>query len=374
MYSGPVIDCDIHHARNDDDELTAYLSTGWREYVTGRGRAGNVPLTVQDGFPNPHGFMRADTYPENGAEPGGDYATMRSQLLDASDVRRAILTFGDDSHVAGHHNPYFAAELARAINDWSIDRWLSQDERVYSSILVASQLPDMAAAEVRRHKANPRMLQVMLVDNPFNRPFGHPVFHPIYEAAQETGRPVAIHGGAGSWANPPSTGGGSVGTYLETHVLWPQAIQTHLVSFIANGVFEKFPELRLVLIEGGSAWIPSLLWRFDTEYKGLRREVPWLKKLPSEYFSKHVWVTTQPLEIAPRKEDVVALLRSMGLEDRLVYSSDYPHWDADEIDYLSSRLPAEWHERIFFDNACALYGWTRDEVAAPQPGDVARAE
>src|SRR5439155_26445933 len=54
----------------------------------------------------------------------------------------------------------------------------------------------------------------------------HPVFHPIYGAAEETGRPVAIHGGAGGWANPPSTGGGSVSTYFETHVLWPQAIQT----------------------------------------------------------------------------------------------------------------------------------------------------
>jgi predicted TIM-barrel fold metal-dependent hydrolase len=52
----------------------------------------------------------------------------------------------------------------------------------------------------------------------------------------------------------------------------------------------------------------------------------------------------------------------MHLEDHLVYSSDYPHWDADEIDYLSSRLPADWHRRVFFDNARALYGWTEEEL------------
>ena len=365
MYSGPVIDCDVHHARNNDAELIEFLSRGWREYVTDRGRAGNVPLAVQDGFPNPHGFMRANTYPEGGGEPGADYPTMRAQLLDASDVRRAILTFGDDSHLAGHHNPYFANEIARACNDWSIERWLSRDPRLLSSIMVGSQLPDLAATEIHRHAANPRMVQVMLVDNPFGYGFGHPIFHPIYAAAEETNRPVAIHGGAGGWANPPSTGGGSVNTYFETHTLWPQAIQTHVVSFIAHGVFEKYPKLRLVLIEGGSAWIPSLLWRFDTEFKGLRREVPWLKRLPSEYFAEHVWVSSQPLEISPKREQVVELLRSMNLEDKLCYASDYPHWDADEIDYLSSRLPAEWHRRIFFENACRLYGWNAEELGRP---------
>jgi uncharacterized protein len=55
----------------------------------------------------------------------------------------------------------------------------------------------------------------------------------------------------------------------------------------------------------------------------------------------------------------------MQLEDKLVYSSDYPHWDADEVDYLSTRLPADWHRRIFFDNACRLYGWKAEELAKP---------
>jgi len=88
--------------------------------------------------------------------------------------------------------------------------------------------------------------------------------------------------------------------------------------------------------------------------------------MPSEYFARHVWVTTQPLEISPQKENVVDLLRSMSLEDRLVYSSDYPHWDADEIDYLSTRLPSDWHRRIFLDNACRLYGWSADELELPE--------
>lgn len=365
MYQGPVIDCDVHHARATDEELLEYLSAGWREYISDRGPAGIMPLTVQDGLPNPHGFMRADTYPPTGGPAGSDFATMRRQLLDRADVRRAILTFGDDSHVGGHHNPYFATELARALNDWSVDRWLSADSRLASSILVASQLPDQAAAEIRRHANNPRMVQVMLVDNPYNYPFGHPVFHPIYQAAEETGRPIAIHGGAGGWANPASTGGGNVNLYFEAHTLWPQVVMTHLVSFISHGVFDKFPRLKLLLIEAGSAWLPSLLWRFDSEYKGLRREVPWLKRLPSEYVAEHLWLTTQPLEVSPKREQITQMLSWFDGDRKLVYSSDYPHWDADEIHYVASRLPESWHRRVFFENALEFYGWTEADLPAP---------
>ena len=66
---------------------------------------------------------------------------MDAQLLDANDVRRAILTFGDDSHVSGHHNPYFATELARALNDWTVDRWLCR-RRLRLVDPRCGQLPD----------------------------------------------------------------------------------------------------------------------------------------------------------------------------------------------------------------------------------------
>jgi predicted TIM-barrel fold metal-dependent hydrolase len=308
--------------------------------------------------------MRRETYPPHG-EAGSDLTLMDEQLLTPTHAIRAVLTYGDDIHVSGMHNPYFATALARALNDWTLDRWLGADKRLVGSIIVACQLPEEAAKEVRRWSGEPRMVQVLLADNPSKHPFGHPLFHPIYEAAAETGRPIAIHAGANDWANPPSTGGGSASTYIEAHTLWPQAVMTHLVSFVAHGVFEKYPGLRLLLIEAGSAWLAPLLWRFDAEYRGLRREVPWLRHLPSESFLRHVWVTTQPLELSPRREQVIELLSSIGAQDKLVYSSDYPHWDADDLDYLRARLPREWHTKVLRENAMHLYGWSEADVPAP---------
>jgi predicted TIM-barrel fold metal-dependent hydrolase len=359
-----VIDCDVHHGRHDDGELLEHLPASWRDYINGPRPGHTVPLTVSDGYPNPHGFMRKETYPESGGEAGSDLRLMDEQLLTPTGTARAILTYGDDIHVSGLHNPYFAAVLAHALNDWTIDRWLTQDERLAGSIIVACQLPEEAAKEVRRMAGHPGMVQVLLADNPSKHPFGHPIFHPIYAAAAEAGLPVAIHAGANDWANPPSTGGGTASTYIEAHTLWPQAAMTHLVSFIAHGVFELFPQLKLVLLESGAAWIPPLLWRYDAEYRGLHREIPWCRRLPSEYFTEHVWVSTQPLEISPRREHLIELLASVGAQDKLVYSSDYPHWDADEITYLQTRLPTEWHDRVFRDNARALYGWSAAELPA----------
>jgi predicted TIM-barrel fold metal-dependent hydrolase len=97
----------------------------------------------------------------------------------------------------------------------------------------------------------------------------------------------------------------------------------------------------------------------------LRREVPWLKRLPSEYVSEHVWLTTQPLETSPKRDQVIQLLSWIGGDRKLVYSSDYPHWDADELSHVASRLPEAWHRRVFFENALEFYGWTAADLPAP---------
>ena len=56
--------------------------------------------------------------------------------------------------------------------------------------------------------------------------------------------------------------------------------EAQLTSLIAEGAFERFPELRVVLLESGFGWLPPLLWRLDKEWKGLRREIPWVKHAP----------------------------------------------------------------------------------------------
>ena len=86
------------------------------------------------------------------------------------------------------------------------------------------------------------------------------------------------------------------------------------------------------------------------------RKVPWLKKLPSEYVRDHVWLTTQPLEISPKREQVAELLGWVNGADRLCYSSDYPHWDFDDPNLAFRFQMTEDEKRMLFrDNALDVY-------------------
>jgi hypothetical protein len=114
---------------------------------------------------NPHGFNREDAYPDSGRLPGCDVETLKTALLDEYDIERAILTHQDGLFIDRKRNPYFAAEIVRAANDWTIDQWLPRDPRFYGSILVSNQIPELAAQEIRRLGNHPRMVQVLMASS-----------------------------------------------------------------------------------------------------------------------------------------------------------------------------------------------------------------
>src|SRR5690606_23857063 len=117
------------------------------------------------------------------------------------------------------------------------------------------------------------------------------------------------------------------------------------------GVFEKFPKLKFVFVEYGVAGIVPLLWRIDKNWKTLREEVPWLKEKPSEYIKRNVRLGTQPIEEPYRPKDLLEIIQMGGVEDMLLYCSDYPHWDGNKADRVFSNFPKELKNKIFYKNA-----------------------
>jgi uncharacterized protein len=345
-----VIDCDIHPALKSPKALHPYLSERWRRHrdtIGDRGFAGSYYPRA-----NPNA-ARTDAWPANGLPPGSDLDFMRYQLLDEWDMDFGVLQplLG----AAQQLNQDYAAALASAINDWLLAEWLEPEPRLRASLVVANETPEHAVSEIRRHGSNPGFLQVMLSIRT-SEPLGRRKYWPMYEAAVEAGLPIGIHFG-GQGGNP-ITGAGWPSMYLEDHAGMSTAFQAQVISLICEGVFERFPGLKIVLIEGGFAWVPPLSWRLDSAWRKLGFEVPHLTRKPSEYFAEHFWLTSQPMEEPPIASQFVEMLsHAPWLQDRLMFSTDYPHWDFDAPNEAlpKTRLPEGFAPKLMSENARALY-------------------
>jgi predicted TIM-barrel fold metal-dependent hydrolase len=129
-----------------------------------------------------------------------------------------------------------------------------------------------------------------------------------------------------------------------------------LNSLMSEGVFAKFPDLNFVFIECGFTWVPMMMWRMDKNWKGLRQQVPWLDKPPSEYIIENTYYTTQPIAEPERPEYLAQTLEMMHAEETLMFSTDYPHWDNDDPRYAMPSMPEPMNSRVMYENAQELYG------------------
>jgi predicted TIM-barrel fold metal-dependent hydrolase len=350
-----MIDCDVHQNYKDIKELRDWIDPAFRQYVDEAGFSGFKLPTYP--WNHPSGFYRNDAFPTSGGLPGTDYEKMREQLLDPYDNEYAILNGEDILLVSAMAHPQLAAALATAYNRWLIDVWLARDDRFKGSIVVATQDTDRAARDIREFGSHDDVVQVLLPGGA-RAAYGNKQYLPIFDAAVEMGLTVGIHpSGEGMGMNEPATATGNPTYYAEWHTLLSTVAMSHLVSLVTHAVFERLPGLRVVLLEAGVAWLPSLLWRLDDNWKELRAEVPWVKRLPSETVREQVRIGTQPLEQPANLRKLHQVLESFdGLADMLMFASDYPHWDFDNPPQLMRRFPKEWRKRIHGENARQVYG------------------
>jgi uncharacterized protein len=342
-----LIDTDIHETIDNVKELFGYLDAQWQDFMRTHRFKG---LSSPSPYTNPvvGGPQRQDWVQPDG-KVGTDLDFMRSKLFEEELVTTGILNgFFQVSFQQGHFE--LAAALASAYNDWQIQHWLDPEPRLLGSVHVVAQDPRQAAHEIDRVAEHPQVVQVFL-PTATDRQYGDPYYWPIYEAAVRNGLVLTLHHGGST-----TTNFGYPRYYIEWHTLAaPQGAFNQLLSLICNGVFDKFPELKLVLLETGVAWVPWFMWRLDQQYKELRAEVPWVKRLPSEHMKDNVRIATQPM--ADMKADHFKKLVEMSDSDRMfVFATDYPHYDADSVDQvLTGALPEDLHRKIRYENALETY-------------------
>lgn len=339
-----IVDADVHPFVLPG-EIRARLPARWRSKFDKYGIRPPVPGVAYPRLRN--GGYRRDAWPDT--FPGNDPGLMREQLLDRYDMAAAVL-IPLHAHSFGAEQTEFSEALSVALNDWLAETFLDRDERYVGSISVPFETPVLAAREIRERARDTRFQQILAPANT-ELPMSSSHYWPLFEAACETGLPLGVH--SGGVASYRLTGAPTY--YLEEHVEFSGEMQSVAMSLILGGVFERFPSLQVVLVEGGVAWAGPLQWSMDEVYRTWHRDLPALQKLPSAYFREHFWLTTQPIEEPADTGDLVTAIEQAGIADRLLFASDYPHWDFDSPEHALKGLPKALREAVFHENAAKIY-------------------
>jgi predicted TIM-barrel fold metal-dependent hydrolase len=371
--SFPIIDTDVHHGYRDKSDLYPYLSKTYRERLEDYGFGSGVSYNNNGGL---RGY-RADALKSGETLPGGggvsatDVELLQTQLLDDCGIDIAILTGGQAYGTSAMMDVEYANAICRAFNDYTLEHWVAKDSRLRHTLAVNTQDPIAAAEEIARLGDDPNVVGIMIPCGA-TKPYGHKFYHPIWEACEQYRLAIAMHFGAeGSGINPPPTSAGYPTNYIEGRMARPNFYSVHVASFIFEGVFEKFPALRVAMVEAGFAWVPPLMWRMDLDWKGLRYQTPWVQKLPSEYLREHIRFASQPMEEPHDPRALQQIIEWMDGKQTLMFATDYPHWDWDDPAMSFTGLPDDLRRRIFSGNAAETFGLTIDTVqAADESGSL----
>jgi uncharacterized protein len=352
----PVIDCDVHNEfRNLKEDVLPFLDHEWQHYITNKG-FGGLSLRPYAAW---QGQDRYDTVQKDGTRTGAHYEVVRDQHLDVWNIEYAVLT-GPVPGLAVNYLPQheWATALSKAMNDYAIVNWFERDERIKGSIVVAAQAPKTAAREIDRCGEHPDVVQVVLpTRSPGGVPWCDEKYDPVWEACVRNDLVVGFHLTAAAGDVAPPTTAGWPRSYAESHVGVSIAPQSELIGLICRGTFQKHPGLRMVWIENGFGWFPSLMWRLDRHWKELRAELPWLQRKPSEYVRDAVRFTTQPMEEPAKPEHLPQLIDMMGSDEYLLFSSDFPHWNFDSPESVlpEKLIGRELQAKILAGNARDFY-------------------
>jgi predicted TIM-barrel fold metal-dependent hydrolase len=288
-----------------------------------------------------------------GEEPAGPQDQLAAMDQDRIDIMVLYPTFG--LGIGKVHEPDFATAVTRAYNDWLHNFCQTNPARLKFVALLAPQDPAAASGELHRALTELGAVGVVLPTMlPQSPDWGHSSYDPIYAAAERLDAGIAFH----STTSGDSLGAQRTRKFLTAHSLdHPVEQMIALCSTVIGGVFERFPTLRIAYLESGVGWVPYMMDRLDEEVeKRGADEAAYLTKRPSEYITGGRIFFGVECEEKTIPDGV-----RWGLEETLLYASDYPHWDHDWPHTVSSvqkrdDLAESVKRKMLHDNAVRFYG------------------
>lgn len=302
--------------------------------------------------------------PGGGTSRPGDKFDLRAGMTDPAERLKDMDLEGIDVTVnfpggAGEEwamlDRDFAVALCRTMNNAKAEFCRHAPHRLKAIAKLPMIDPPAAAAELRRAITELGLVGMVTPQQIREKNLSDPSFDVVWAEAERLNATVCVHGG-GQAPDQHPIGVDRYKTRLEVHALThPIGNMLALMSMVIGGVFHRFPKLRVGFMESGCGWLPFWLERLDEHYELMPEQAPGIDRKPSEYvLDGNCYISCEPDEHMLRQ--VIDLIG----DARIVYASDYYHWDCsfpDTVKLIAERndISDASKKRILGDNATVLY-------------------
>ncbi|MEE9324706.1 MAG: amidohydrolase family protein [Dehalococcoidia bacterium] len=251
-------------------------------------------------------------------------------------------------------DPKLAAAYCRVYNDWLVDFCKPYPDRLVPVAHISVMDVEEGVKEIKR-AAKLGMKGVYLFSHPANgTPYGNRYYDSLWAEAQELVMPIGIHvsNTPKFWGHHLYSGGFAAGLWF-FNMMYHGDCLLAFTSFFEEAVFERFPSLKVGVVEVGCGWIAHWLEFMDAKYKMVGFDTE-MKHLPSEYFERQCFISGETDERA-----FAAMAQLVGAQ-KLSWGSDYPHVEghADPLKELKETigsLSQADQRKIVGENALKLY-------------------
>ncbi len=263
-------------------------------------------------------------------------------------------------------DPALSAAYCRAYNRWLVDFCKPHPDRLFPIAHITVRDVSEGVKELER-AAKDGMRGAFICPAPMNGiRYSHEYYDPFWATAQDLDMPITFHvvlnpdyPGRNSY---PEDESGLGPVFFNNVMTFPDP----LISFtcmMGDGTFEKFPRLKLSMVEIGCTWVLHWLDMMDFKTGRFSFDMP-LTMAPSDYFRRQVWVSAEPIEKG------LGMVAQMVGTDRFTWGSDWPHPEGhtDPLNKVKANiasLPEADQNKILGENALAMYGLS---VPAPAVG------
>jgi predicted TIM-barrel fold metal-dependent hydrolase len=309
-----------------------------------------LPAKIQEKMPKFHG--------RNKRPDGGYNPTIRLTDMDADHITAEVL-YPDTGLNLFRGEADVQEATFRLYNDWLADYCKTSPKRLFGIPAISVYNIDNAIKELQRtHDLGLRGALIWGVPHP-DLPFDSPHYDRFWAAAAELDAPVNLHVLTGFNYSQFRQNDPTKRIHEQTNVKINETNDS-LFTFIWSGIFDRFPKLKMVIVESEIGWMPFLLQQWDYYFSRNRNEGKnmgeyKINRLPSEIARDHVFATFMDDYVGSRQ-------LSFWGEKNCMWSSDYPHGNMtfpNSMAFVARQvgdLPADTQKRLLSQNVIDLYG------------------